>query len=564
MRKKKLLIPLAIIIISTSVILPASLPTPAHAANLTLNPDSGSAGSTIQISGNGFVGRLATIYWDDKVIATNIQISEAGDLDYNLTVPSAYKGTHVIRVTDNSHWSASTATINFVVFPQLTLFPPVINEYTDITITGNGFSKEEKGIKITLDDNVVLIPPITADRLGKWSTMLKIPKIPKGEHYIGAFSSMTSASELDKGKFIVAPYIKVTPLSGAVGTQIFIYGWGFRGNEDGITITWDNEIIVVNIRAETDGSIIVDGSKIPYVNTSHDGDTRETVYVPPTTQGRHTIGVYGSSFTPRGIFNDTIFEVIPEIKLQVEPTIKGTQVNITGAGFASSEVITISLDKKTTDVTATTDSTGSFNAILTTPTKKDTEYAIAASGNKGNSAQASFSSSLDKSIPIEVKLLFPAQGAKLAMFNSIGDALLGTAKYLTGIFGYLTGSQSKTAGSPNFTFAWAAADDSDGASYVLQIATDHNFSLLVLDKTISNGSEYTLSQNDNLTNGNYNWRVKAIDSAGYESQWSQVSEFEVVSMPTHVAVLTWVVLILILAAIVFGILTAWVNLRRRY
>lgn len=66
MRKKKLFIPLTIIIISIPLILSASLPAPAHAASLTLNPASGSAGSIVQISGKGFVGRLATIHWDDR------------------------------------------------------------------------------------------------------------------------------------------------------------------------------------------------------------------------------------------------------------------------------------------------------------------------------------------------------------------------------------------------------------------------------------------------------------------------------------------------------------------
>ncbi len=220
----------------------------------------------------------------------------------------------------------------------------------------------------------------------------------KDEPYSSDQSSAPVNLEIDGNKF-VAPYVEVTPASGPVGTKLFIYGWGFRGNEDGITITWDGEIIICNIRAETDGSLIVDGSKVPYNNTSHDGATRETVYVPPTTQGKHTIGVYGSSFTPRGIVNDTVFEVIPKINLSTEPSINGTQVNITGTGFASNENITISLDKTTTDVTATTDSTGSFNAILITPTKKGNEYTISASGDKGNSAQASFSMALAKPIP---------------------------------------------------------------------------------------------------------------------------------------------------------------------
>lgn len=562
MIKKRLLISLAITIISITMILTASSPISAQDASLTLNPNSGSADSIIQVSGKSFVGHLATVYWDDKIIATDIPIFESGDLDYNLTVPAASKGTHIIRITDDSHWSGSIAAADFLVIPKITALPPVGTEYTTATITGNGFDKEEKDIKITWDGDVVLIPSITADRLGKWSTIFKITKATKGEHYFGAFGSTTSAAEIDKAKFIIAPYMQATPLSGPVGTQINIYGWGFRINEDGITITWDDEIIKCNIRAESDGSMILDGSKLPYNNTTQDGNKRETVYVPPTTQGRHVIGVYGSSFTPKGSFNDIVFEVIPEIKLQPEPSIKGTQITMTGTGFANNESITISLNKTTTDITATADNTGSFNTILTIPTMKGKEYTIAASGNKGNSAQNSFISNVDKPLLTEIELLAPEQEARLAIYNSIGESLLGTAKYLTGIFDYLKGSQPKTNDSPDFTFAWTATDDSSETSYVLQVSVDPKFSSTILDKTVSNRSEYKPSQNDNLTIGHYNWRVKAIAPDGQESEWSQVSEFEVISMPTHVNILTWVVLILIVAAIVSGILTAWINLRR--
>lgn len=562
MSKKQLLIPLAIIIISFPLILSASLPAPVQAANITLTPTSGSPGSTVQIKGDGFVGHLATIYWDDEVIATDIPISEDEEIEYNLTVPSACKDTHVIKITDDSHWSGSSATTDFVVTPTITVFPDVGTESTPVTITGNGFGKQEKDIKITWDGDIVLLPAITADRFGKWHATFKISKSPTGEHYIGAFSDMTSASEAGEARFIITPYFKVTPLSGTVGTQLYIYGWGFRLNEDGITITWDDEIITCNIRAETDGSMIADGSKLPSANTSHDGDTREKVYVPPTTQGKHVIGVYGSSFTPRGTFNDVIFEVIPEVKLLTEPSIKGTQITITGTGFASNENITISLNETATDITTTTDDKGSFNSVLTIPTIKGKEYTIGASGKKGNSAQASFISNIDKPLPTEIKLLTPAQGTTLAIFNSIGEALLGTAKDLVGLFRYLKGSQPEAMISPIFTFAWVAAGDSNENNYLLQVSADPDFSSIILDKTIQNSSEYKTAQNDNLTKGHYNWRVKAIDSAGNESEWSQVSEFEIISMPTHVSILTWVVLILIVAAIVFGIITAWVNLKR--
>jgi tetratricopeptide (TPR) repeat protein len=221
----------------------------------------------------------------------------------------------------------------------------------------------------------------------------------KGED--SGLQSNAAAAEAARTRPSITPYARIMPVSGPVGTRLFIYGWGFRGNEDGMTITWDGEIIVCNIRAEVDGSLIVDGSKIPYIGPAYTGDTRETVYVPASTRGRHIIGVYGSSFTPRGTVNDTAFEVTPEIKLSSEPDLKGARVTIAGTGFAGSESVAISLDKAAINVTATADSNGSFKAILTVPAIKGREYALAASGNKGSSAQASLTIAPGKSPPAD-------------------------------------------------------------------------------------------------------------------------------------------------------------------
>lgn len=226
-------------------------------------------------------------------------------------------------------------------------------------------------------------------------------RLPQDEIDISSPTSTVGTAEKSIKKSTGKPYVNVTPVSGPVGTKLFIYGWGFRGNEDGITITWDGEIIKYNIRAEIDGSLIIDGSNVPYNSRAYTGDIRETVYVPPTTQGRHILGVYGSSFTPIGIVNDTTFEVIPAIKLLSEPNIKGTQVTITGTGFASNEAIAVSMNKAATNSTETADSTGSFSVTLVIPVSKVKEYHITISGNKGNTAQASLIIVPERPIPTE-------------------------------------------------------------------------------------------------------------------------------------------------------------------
>jgi tetratricopeptide (TPR) repeat protein len=227
------------------------------------------------------------------------------------------------------------------------------------------------------------------------------PQIAQDKIDISIPSNAAAILAAGRDKSITRPHVKVTPLSGPVGTKLFIYGWGFRINEDGMTVTWDGEIIKCNIRTEVDGSLIIDGSKVPYNSSVFTGDTRETVYVPPTTRGRHILGVYGSSFTPIGIVNDTVFEVSPSIKLVSEPDIKGTKLTITGTGFAASETIAVTMNKATTNVTAITDSTGSFTAILIIPASKIKEYYIDVSGNKGTTAQASLMIVPERPLPVE-------------------------------------------------------------------------------------------------------------------------------------------------------------------
>lgn len=533
---KGLFVTLALTIIVLPLILLA-FPVPVHAAaGITLNPTSGTVGTSVLITGEGFVGQLATIYWDDQVILTDVPISEAGELTCNLNVPHACKGDHVIEVTDDSHWSASSASFTFTTLPQMKIFPRVGREWIKTTITGSGFAAHERDIRITWDGNVTAGSPVTADGLGRWGTSLDIPEETKGEHFIGAFGNVTEAAEVAEIVFIVSPWAKVKPVSGPVGTEITINGFGFRTGEDGITITYDGEIIKCNIVGEADGSWSV------------------TLNIPASTQGYHIIGVYGSSFTPKGVVPDTDFEVIPQIELQPASGNKGTEITVAGTGFAKAEAITISYDIVTLDVAVVADDTGSFSAILEVPQSKGKEHTITALGSEGNSAQASFIT--EKMPPPAPQLLSPEQEARLEIFGSVGDVAVRTTKYLVGAIVYLRGPTQEALRAALATFDWSEVGDSGDVSYILQIAHADDFSPPVLVKESLVESEYTLSEEDALTSGSYSWRIKAIDGVGNESPWSESQEFEVVPMSTQVLILSLAIPMLLIAVVlVSGILT---------
>jgi hypothetical protein len=526
------------VFLALTVTLPLILlvsPAPVYAVSISVAPSSGNVGTSTQISGNGFSGHLATIHWDDQIILSKIPISETGELTCNLKVPPACGGDHIIKITDDSNLTDSTASTTFTSLPGITIFPRIGRTYARVTVIGNGFAASEKDIRITWD-GTALPASATADHLGTWSINFDVPETKRGEHSISAFSSSTDASEIGEHTFIVALFAKVEPTAGPVGTEITIDGFGFRTSEDGITITWDNKIILCNLIAGTDGIL----------NT--------TLEIPHSTRGYHTIGVYGSDFTPKGVIPNTDFDVVPHIELQPISGNKGTKVTVNGTGFAKDEAMTLSFEGMSLDVKAIADNLGSFSAAFEIPQCRVKDNKVKATGSTGNSAETIFVA--EKIAPSTPELISPKQGARLETFHSVGDVFLGPAKRLIGIIA-LRDSRQQGFGPPRATFDWTDVNDKDNVSYTLQIARSGDFSSQALSKEDLVDSEYTLSRDDILTKDIYSWRVKAVDDVGNESPWSEVQKFEVIPMSNQVLILSLAIPILFITAIVAVGMLSW-------
>jgi hypothetical protein len=494
-------------------------PVPVHASNISIGPASGTISTSIHINGNGFSGRLATIYWDNQIILSKVPISETGELTFDLQVPPACKGSHTIKITDDSNWTSSTASATFTVLPGITIFPRIGWPYTSITVTGNGFACFEKDIKVTWDKTVLPISA-AANQFGIWSINFEAPESAKGEYYISAFSSSTDASEIGEHKFIVGPFAKMQPSSGPVGTEITIEGFGFRTSEDGITITWDNQIILCNLIAGTNGVF----------------DT--TLNIPPTTQGLHLVGIFGSDFTPKGIIPDMDFNVVPNIQLQPPSGNKGTRVSVNGTGFIKGEAVTLSFEGTSLNINIVADDKGSFSIGFDAPQSAVKENKVKAIGTTGNSAETLFI--IDKVTPPAPSLVSPTQGAELEVFDSIGDVFLGTAKQLIRIISFRNSEQRKL-GPSDIKFDWSDIKVQGKTTYTLEIANGNDFlSPAVLKKELVD-SEYTLSRDDILTIGSYTWRAMAVDDIGNEGLWSDADEFEVIPMSNQVLIMSLVI-----------------------
>lgn len=542
MNSRRILL-IASVLVTTIVAAYSLVPVRVHAATtINLNPATGVSGSQTTITGDGFIGKMATIYWDDKKLVQNVPVSKAGQINHKFEIPACPKGTHTVKVTDDSNWASINASYSFSVTPSVNVEPPWGKSVASLMIIGTGFASGETGIKARWDGKPLTKVPITADRNGTWYANFDVPYAAKGEYTIGAQGDSTPADDVTDIVFTVAPFCKATPLSGPVGTKILLTGVGFRAGEDGLTFTWDGPILDTNVVAQANGSF-------SFVLT-----------VPPCPKGRHILGIYGSSFTPKGIVPDIEFEVTPSISLTPSDLIGSRDLRLDGTGFTATESVAITYDKLNTGVSANTDAKGNFSATIQVPAGPGKDHQVTATGSKGALAQASYTSLV--TAPSAPQLLYPGPGAKIQTASSVIDVILNVFKFFSGVFQATGGIERKSNDTALTAMNWSVTGDQSGLKYSLQIARTADFSSIVLSKDGIQSATYSLTKFNLPLAGTYYWRVRASSDAGGASPWSNAWIFEILPASPLIIIMSITIMVLLLAIIVFGII-ALVN-RRRY
>ena len=519
MNSKTILLIASVLIVAASSI-SNFLPVPVHAATIiTLNPTKGITGSQATITGTGFAGQLAIIYWDDKELVQNAPISKTGEINYSFAIPSSPKGDHFVKVADDSNIVNISAPSAFSVTPSVAMEPPWGKPTNTLPIFGYGFPPGEAGIKPVWGGKPTSTAPATADKNGAWYSTIQVPNVAKGEYIISAMGDSTTENEVADIVFTVSPFCKATPLSGPAGTKVMISGVGFRRGEDGVTFTWDGPIIDTNFIAKPDGSF------------------SWPITVPPSVKGSHIIGIYGSSFTPKGIVPDIEFEVTPSIDLTPSSLINSRDLEVDGNGFNANESVTISYDKSDTGISATTDALGSFSTKFQVPLSPNQNHQVTATGSKGALAQANYTSMLVS--PVAPQLLFPVPGAKIQAANSIFDAIL---------------SGQKTGDTTLTTMNWDVTGDQSNLKYTLQISRTQDFSNVLFTKDGIQTKSYNLSKSSLASAGMYYWRVEATNESGGVSTWSNSWTFEILPASALILTIDITIIILLIATVIFGVI----------
>jgi hypothetical protein len=528
MKYKRILKILSLVIVVAMLII--AVPVTAQTRSVELDPDEGSVGATVTAVGEGFnkstedTDRYAILFFsseeastlddidDDvtiyEVVRDGVYLDTDGEFDIDFTVPAELNdgdddedvvaGTYYVYVChynlDATIATRIRAVAEFTVIGgDIAIDPDEGPVGTEVEITGEDFAGDED-IEIYYDDDELDIESgdDETESDGEFTTTVLIPESTAGTHTIKVAVG-SSESEVE---FTVEPEIFLDPTSGNAGAEATVSGTGFARRSD--VVVYFNNAGVATDTASSEGSFEATFT-VPELDAgiydveAEDEDenvdsAKFTVTVSETAQ---------PSPSPTPTPTPAPAPSPTAINISATSGKAGSDLIITGAGFAAGGTVTIKFGDEVLDTVAT-DAGGIFVAVLKVPAAKAGEHTITISDGT-NTNEVTFT--LETVPPPIPAPLLPKMGVK-----------------------------AKTP----VTFDWEdVTAEAEPATYSLQVATDEDFEedTIVLEKTGLADSEYTATEAESIALAGredvYYWRVRAVDATETEGEWTGAGEFSV-------------------------------------
>jgi len=530
MKKMNVLRMIGLIVVIT--MLAMAVPVTAATRFIELDPEEGTIGSKVTVVGEGFnestdtTDKYAVMYFsseeassvDDidsdvtvyEIVKDGIWLDEDGEFDVEFTVPSKLNDGE----DDDDYEDVTSGTYYVYVCHYLNTVPPsiatrirAVAEFTiiggeinidpeegpvgtEIEISGAEFIDNED-ITVYYDDDEIDIESgdDETDKDGDFECTVLIPESTVDTHTIKIEVGDSEA----EAEFTVESELVLDLTSGEAGEEISVSGTGFDRRSD-VVVYFDAEEIIAD-------------------TTDSDGSFEQTFTVPELEAGiydveaededgnldtaKFTIMVSGSTEpSPTSPTDPTPAPSPTAINISNESGKIGSDIVITGVGFAAG-VVTIKFGDEVLD-TAVADASGIFVAIVKVPSSKAGDHTITVSDGTNTNEVTFTVEAVPPPIPAP---LLPEMGV-----------------------------EAKTP----VTFDWEdVTADAEPVSYALQIATDDDFAedSIVLEETGLDESEYTTTEAESLALASreaaYYWRVRSIDAAETEGEWTGAGEFYV-------------------------------------
>ena len=236
---------------------------------------------------------------------------------------------------------------------------------TIVTITGSGFTASAT-FTVKIDGAGIISGTITPNPGGgaiPAAFTFTVPALPVGGHSVTVTTNVLDTS--NTVTFTVTPSITPGVVTGQVGNTVSLIGNGFSAGATATTY-WDTTTISTTTTTAA-GSFLISFS------------------VPQATNGPHTLtttDTFGYSAT----FG---FTVAPSTTLNSSTVTVGSQMTISGAGYAGNSTISIYINSSVV-ATTRTNLTGSFSYNLAVPALVRGSYSLAIFDGSGNTASTGF------------------------------------------------------------------------------------------------------------------------------------------------------------------------------
>jgi len=467
--------------------------------SIAIDPNFGSAGTKITVSGHGFGlnEKNVAVTYDGIIAMSSIAASDNGSWSTSFPAPPSARGARAVDASGDITKGSDVADKNFTVSPVVKMDPAAGGVGTLVTVTATGFSTAEGGIKV-LYSGKEMRSGLTSEVNGSWSTSFAVPASTRGSHIVDVQGNTTTAADIPDMIFTVAPSVAVSPASGAVEDSIKVSGSGFANNETTIEVTFDGKTLERNILADDNGNWSV--------NTK----------VPASGSGPHTIMASGR-VTPSADIAPAIFTTQAVLTIVPRSGNVKDELRVTGSGFNAAKDYSISFDSNPI-ASGSVNESGSFLAIFKAPGGKSGPLTITATDTKGATASTTFD--METTAPETPKVASPKDGATVGFM-----------------------------GDTKINFKWSDVTDPSGVTYDIEVSEGSNFAKSLMAHAKLADARYALTEAEALPNGEYYWRVRAVDGAGNASEWTPASAVKVGFMTTNTLVFIGIGIVVLLILI---------------
>jgi len=205
------------------------------AARISLEPEGGSVGTSVEVSCQGLYagGKVSFYYLSDQAkVNMGAEIaSPMGECLYSFEIPESIGGEHLILARDSSDREVEAS---FEVVPSLKLRPERVPIGEELVVSGTGFGYRAL-VQIYLDETEMA--KAQTDEYGSFELTFNVPYLKPASYQIKVSDDGGNSA---RSSLAVTPGLKLSKGNGHVGEEIVVTGTGFAAGEV-VVISYDAE-----------------------------------------------------------------------------------------------------------------------------------------------------------------------------------------------------------------------------------------------------------------------------------------------------------------------------------